>query len=116
MPVLLGIFHRVTSQAFAMYNNERWLNLSDWGNMCIWVSNAGSWKKLRKIKPVWKEPQGGSPEALEESIQEYYEAIKDGRGGIFFAVCRGKVRLQDLPCSFFTSVCYSFSSEQSCMP
>ena len=46
---------------------------------------------------MWTEPQGGSAEDLEESIQDYYTAIKEGRGGIFFAVCRGKVHHQDLP-------------------
>lgn len=53
---------------------------------------------------MWTEPQGGTAEELEQSIQEYYAAIKDGRGGIFFAVCRGKVRLHHLPHSVFTTL------------
>lgn len=57
-------------------------------------ARTGSLRQLRSIKPVWKEPQGGSAEELEESIQEYYVAIKSGQGGIFFAVCRGKVRMK----------------------
>lgn len=57
--------------------------------MCLFSS--GAWRELKKIKPLWTEPQGGSAEDLEKSIQEYYEAIKEGMGGIFFAVCRGKV-------------------------
>jgi hypothetical protein len=70
--------------------------------------HAGALKKLQQIKPVWREPQGGTAEDLEESIQEYYAAIKDGRGGIFIAVCRGKVRL------FLPQVCDFMSVSMHC--
>lgn len=56
----------------------------------IWFVFAEAWNKLNKVKQVWIEPHG--TEELEKNIQEYYAAIKEQQGGMFIAVCRGKVR------------------------
>lgn len=38
------------------------------------------------------EPRGnGSKEKFDEAMKDYYNAIKEGAGGLFLAVCRGKV-------------------------
>jgi len=37
------------------------------------------------------EPKGGGAEKLDEAIRTYYRAIASGKGGLFLAVCRGKV-------------------------
>ena len=33
----------------------------------------------------------GTGEAFDGVMKEYYDAIAEGRGAIFFAICRGKV-------------------------
>lgn len=50
---------------------------------------AGLWKRLQDVKPVWTEPHGA--DTVERCIGEYCTAIRDQRGGLFIAVCRGKV-------------------------
>jgi fanconi anemia group J protein len=40
-------------------------------------------------KPVWVEPHGATE--LDESIRDYQAAIAQGHGGMYIAVCRGKV-------------------------
>lgn len=52
---------------------------------------TGVWSRLEQMKHVVTEPRGGGPDALQSVIMEYYAAIKEGRGGLFIAVCRGKV-------------------------
>lgn len=51
---------------------------------------AAAWNELNKVKQVWIEPHRN--DELDKDIQEYYAAIKDQQGGMFIAVCRGKVR------------------------
>jgi hypothetical protein len=60
---------------------------------------TGAWQVLQSFKPVWIEPDGaGSKTICDQRIQEYNASIVGGQGGIFFAVCRGKVRsVQDFP-------------------
>jgi hypothetical protein len=69
---------------------------------CYWItllaplepvaSHADLWSRLEALKPAWQEPQGERDGPLEPQIEGYYGAIAAGRGGIFFAVCRGKAR------------------------
>ena len=52
---------------------------------------TGTMQQIINSKPFVQEPRGGGPEALTETMQEYYDNIASGRGGLFLAVCRGKV-------------------------
>lgn len=53
---------------------------------------TGVWSKLKQIKKALVvEPRGGGSEALSDIMSEYYEGINSKKGGIFLAVCRGKV-------------------------
>ena len=49
------------------------------------------WAQLAQLKHVVSEPRGGGGEELRGVMTEYYEAIEGGKGGLFMAVCRGKV-------------------------
>lgn len=51
---------------------------------------SGFLKKLQSERKVIFEPRS-DPDQFESSIQQYYKAIQQGKGAIFFAVCRGKV-------------------------
>lgn len=52
---------------------------------------ADRWAQLTAAKPAWTEPHAA--DELDVSIAQYYAAIKSGRGGLYIAVCRGKVGL-----------------------
>lgn len=52
---------------------------------------TGLWKRLASAKPIVTEPRGGGPEALAEVMKSYYDGVAAGKGGLFMAVCRGKV-------------------------
>jgi len=52
---------------------------------------TGIMQQIIGSKPFVQEPRGGGPEALAETMQKYYDNITNGRGGLFLAVCRGKV-------------------------
>jgi hypothetical protein len=54
------------------------------------VQESGLWRQLTALKPVVCEPRGGGEE-FEKIMTSYYDDIKKGAGGIFFAICRGKV-------------------------
>ena len=43
------------------------------------------------MKQVLAEPRGGG-DGFDKAIAKYYAAVRSGRGGLFMAVCRGKVR------------------------
>ncbi|KAL4419625.1 hypothetical protein ABPG77_008566 [Micractinium sp. CCAP 211/92] len=58
--------------------------------MARWKS-TGTLKQLGELKKVVQEPRGGGQDALKKTMADYYGAIQSGSGGIFFAVCRGKV-------------------------
>ena len=51
---------------------------------------TGLWKALEKEKQISSEPRGAG-DAFDKAIAGYYKAVKHGRGGLFLAVCRGKV-------------------------
>lgn len=50
----------------------------------------GLWGQLTALKKVVTEPKG-TGEAFDAVMKEYYSAIRKGQGGLFMAVCRGKV-------------------------
>lgn len=51
---------------------------------------TGLWKQLEKEKHLFSEPRGAG-DAFDKAIAGYYKAVKQSRGGLFLAVCRGKV-------------------------
>lgn len=61
--------------------------------MLVPWQETGLWNELKRLKPVTCEPRG-SKEEFERTMDDYYTGIQFGRGGIFLAVCRGKVRRQ----------------------
>lgn len=52
------------------------------------------WAQLSRLKHIVAEPRQAG-DAFETAINQYYKAIADGRGGLFMAVCRGKVSAGD---------------------
>lgn len=56
----------------------------------VWLQANGVWGQLTALKKVVTEPKG-TGEALNGVMKEYYGAIRKGQGGLFMAVCRGKV-------------------------
>ena len=59
------------------------------------MQESGLWRQLTALKPAVCEPRG-TGEEFEKVMASYYDNIKKGAGGIFFAICRGKVRLSYL--------------------
>ena len=51
---------------------------------------TGIWAQLQRAKTLVCEPHG-TGEAFDNAMKTYYDAIAEGRGAIFFAICRGKV-------------------------
>jgi Fanconi anemia group J protein len=47
--------------------------------------------QLQRLKAVFSEPRAAG-DAFDAAIRRYYEAVDGGQGGLFMAVCRGKVR------------------------
>lgn len=56
----------------------------------VGVQASGVWEELAALKKVVTEPKG-TGEAFEGVMKDYYGAIRKGQGGLFMAVCRGKV-------------------------
>jgi len=52
---------------------------------------TGVMEEMKLLKAFVQEPRSGGAEALKKTMEEYYEGINSNRGGLFFAVCRGKV-------------------------
>ncbi|XP_072043286.1 uncharacterized protein [Amphiura filiformis] len=62
---------------------------------------TGTWDKLLEKKQIMMETRGGDKTEFDEQLRDYYQLIKDCEetnietqsvtGGLFFAVCRGKV-------------------------
>lgn len=52
---------------------------------------TGVMDEMRRMKTFVQEPRSGGAEALKKTMDEYYEGINSDQGGLFFAVCRGKV-------------------------
>jgi len=71
-------------------------SLQQW--YAIWwvtMQESGLWRQLTALKPVVCEPRGSGDE-FEKIMSSYYDDIKRGAGGIFFAICRGKVHAYTL--------------------
>jgi Fanconi anemia group J protein len=47
--------------------------------------------QLQQVKAVFSEPRQAG-DAFDTVIRNFYEAVDGGQGGLFMAVCRGKVR------------------------
>ncbi len=52
---------------------------------------TGTFQEMSRLKPHVEEPRSGGSEALKKTMNQYYRGINEGQGGLFFAVCRGKV-------------------------
>jgi uncharacterized protein (DUF2267 family) len=52
---------------------------------------SGVWSQLQRLKQIVPEPRKAGDE-FDAAIAQYYKAVAEGRGGLFMAVCRGKVR------------------------
>jgi Rad3-related DNA helicase len=59
--------------------------------LCLRWKVTGCYAKIEQLKTIVREPRTGGGEALQQVMTEYYSAIASGRGGLFMAVCRGKV-------------------------
>lgn len=77
------------------------------------LQDAGAvWDKLQQLKHVVIEPRSGG-DRFDDVIRSYYDAVKEGRGGLFFAVFRCGARLSACPlclgilCCHITSACSS---------
>ncbi|KAH8387488.1 hypothetical protein KR093_007325 [Drosophila rubida] len=59
-------------------------------NACVdsWQA-SGLWADLSRRKPIFMEPRG--KDQFTSTMEEFYQAIRDSKGAIFMAVCRGKV-------------------------
>lgn len=66
------------------YDDNRSVLLCDQG--------SGLWQQLNAVKPISCEPRG-SGDDFDSVMTKYYEGIQRGVGGLFFAVCRGKVSI-----------------------
>ncbi|KAL4529286.1 hypothetical protein Ndes2526A_g04083 [Nannochloris sp. 'desiccata'] len=59
--------------------------------LCARWKVTGLYARMDQMKTIVREPRTGGGEALQQVMTEYYAAIASGRGGLFMAVCRGKV-------------------------
>jgi len=59
--------------------------------LCARWKVTGLYARIDQIKTIVREPRTGGGEALQHVMTGYYAAIASGRGGLFMAVCRGKV-------------------------
>ncbi|XP_017055046.1 regulator of telomere elongation helicase 1 homolog isoform X2 [Drosophila ficusphila] len=59
-------------------------------NKCVdaWQA-SGLWADISSKKPIFLEPRG--KEQFTSTMEEFYQAIRDSKGAVFMAVCRGKV-------------------------
>lgn len=55
------------------------------------VQDTGMMAQLQRVKAVFSEPRRAGDD-FDTTIRRFYEAIDEGQGGLFMAVCRGKVR------------------------
>ena len=56
----------------------------------LMLQTNGIWGQLAALKKVVTEPKG-TGDAFDGVMRDYYGAIRKGQGGLFMAVCRGKV-------------------------
>lgn len=59
-------------------------------NQCVnsWQA-SGLWSDISRHKPIFIEPR--SKEDFTNTMEQFYQAIKESKGACFMAVCRGKV-------------------------
>lgn len=59
-------------------------------NKCVdsWQA-SGLWADIVARKPIFLEPRG--KDQFTSTMEEFYQAIRDSKGAVFMAVCRGKV-------------------------
>ncbi|KMZ08357.1 regulator of telomere elongation helicase 1 homolog [Drosophila simulans] len=59
-------------------------------NKCVdaWQA-SGLWADISCKKPIFLEPR--SKDQFTSTMEEFYQAIRDSKGAVFMAVCRGKV-------------------------
>ncbi|EDW26039.1 GL14463 [Drosophila persimilis] len=59
-------------------------------NKCVdaWQA-SGLWADISCKKPIFVEPRG--KDQFTSTMEEFYQAIRDSKGAVFMAVCRGKV-------------------------
>ncbi|KAH8289163.1 hypothetical protein KR054_001059 [Drosophila jambulina] len=59
-------------------------------NKCVdsWQA-SGLWADIAAKKPIFLEPRG--KDQFTSTMEEFYQAIRDSKGAVFMAVCRGKV-------------------------
>ncbi|XP_075156195.1 regulator of telomere elongation helicase 1 [Haematobia irritans] len=59
-------------------------------NQCVnsWQA-SGLWSSISQHKPIFVEPRG--KEDFTNTMEQFYQSIKDSKGACFMAVCRGKV-------------------------
>lgn len=54
------------------------------------VQGSGLWAQINGLKKIVCEPRG-TGDLFDKAMSDYYSAIRRGKGGIFMAICRGKV-------------------------
>ena len=54
------------------------------------VQGSGLWSQINGLKKIVCEPRG-TGDLFDKAMSDYYSAIRRGKGGIFMAICRGKV-------------------------
>lgn len=59
-------------------------------NQCVnaWQA-SGLWAEVSRHKPIFVEPR--SKDSFTTTMEEFYKSIRDAKGAVFMAVCRGKV-------------------------
>ncbi|KAM7347678.1 regulator of telomere elongation helicase 1 [Cochliomyia hominivorax] len=59
-------------------------------NQCVnsWQA-SGLWHDISRYKPIFVEPRG--KDDFVNTMESFYQSIKDSKGACFMAVCRGKV-------------------------
>ena len=60
---------------------------------CLTGQATGLWSELCTLKTVVAEPRGAQDD-FDTVMRQYYGAIASGVGGLFLAVCRGKVLIK----------------------
>lgn len=66
---------------------------------CLTGQATGLWGELCALKTVVAEPRGAGDD-FDSVMRQYYGAVASGAGGLFLAVCRGKVSPHIyLPCA-----------------
>lgn len=61
------------------------------------MQGSGLWAQINGLKKIVCEPRG-TGDLFDKAMSDYYSAIRRGKGGIFMAICRGKVCTPFLTC------------------